>query len=65
MTYLLGSMVTAVSAAATNFAGLATCRFLLGMFEATIAPSFVLITQTWWRRREQVRQREDVSHQSG
>ncbi|KAJ9092845.1 hypothetical protein QFC19_008569 [Naganishia cerealis] len=51
---LLGwSTVTAVSAAATNFTDLMICRFLLGMFEATIAPSFVAITQMWWRRREQ------------
>ncbi|KAI5449361.1 hypothetical protein NCC49_004766 [Naganishia albida] len=51
---LLGwSTVTTVSAAAHNFTGLMICRFLLGMFEATIAPSFVAITQMWWRRREQ------------
>ncbi|KAJ9096957.1 hypothetical protein QFC20_006317 [Naganishia adeliensis] len=49
----VGLTVTAVSAAATNFTGLMICRFLLGMFEATIAPSFVAITQMWWRRREQ------------
>ncbi|KAJ9092801.1 hypothetical protein QFC21_006677 [Naganishia friedmannii] len=51
---LLGwSTVTTVSAAAHNFAGLAICRFLLGMFEATIAPTSVAITQMYWRRREQ------------
>ncbi|KAJ9119020.1 hypothetical protein QFC22_003509 [Naganishia vaughanmartiniae] len=47
------STVTAASAAAHNFAGLATCRFFLGMFEATIAPTSVAITQMYWRRREQ------------
>jgi hypothetical protein len=29
------------------------CRAFLGAFEATILPSFVLITQMWWTRREQ------------
>jgi MFS family permease len=38
--------------AATNFAGLLTCRILLGVFEATVLPSFVLITQMWYTRRE-------------
>lgn len=40
-------------AAAKNFTGLLICRILLGCFEATILPSFVLITQMWWTRREQ------------
>ncbi|KAL5526554.1 hypothetical protein ACEPAF_8278 [Sanghuangporus sanghuang] len=43
----------AASAAARNFAGLLTARLFLGIFEATIAPSFIAITQMWWRRREQ------------
>ncbi|GHJ88991.1 hypothetical protein NliqN6_5393 [Naganishia liquefaciens] len=47
------SACTAVGAAAHNFTGLMICRFLLGMFESTIAASFVAITQMWWRRREQ------------
>lgn len=41
------------TAAGKNFAGLASARFFLGMFEATIMPSFILITQMWWSRREQ------------
>ena len=40
-------------AAAHNFGGLVTTRFFLGAFEAGVAPSFVAITQMWWRRREQ------------
>ncbi|KZL65271.1 major facilitator superfamily transporter [Colletotrichum tofieldiae] len=40
-------------AAAHNFGGLLTARFFLGAFEASVAPSFVAITQMWWRRREQ------------
>lgn len=47
------SIVTMCTAAATNFAGLLTARLFLGIFEATILPSFVLITQMWWTRREQ------------
>jgi MFS family permease len=40
-------------AAATNFGGLLTTRIFLGVFEAVIAPTFVAITQLWWRRAEQ------------
>jgi uncharacterized membrane protein len=40
-------------AAAHNFGGLLAARFFLGIFEASIAPAFVAITQMWWRRREQ------------
>ncbi|OCF71540.1 allantoate transporter [Kwoniella mangroviensis CBS 8886] len=47
------SIVTICTAAATNFTGLIIARILLGGFEATILPSFVLITQMWWTRREQ------------
>ncbi|KAI0033575.1 major facilitator superfamily domain-containing protein [Vararia minispora EC-137] len=43
----------ASSAAAHNFQGLIAARFFLGIFEATVAPCFITITQMWWRRREQ------------
>ncbi|GFZ48398.1 hypothetical protein JCM24511_06146 [Saitozyma sp. JCM 24511] len=46
-------IVTICTAAATNWRGLMICRTFLGAFEATILPSFVLITQMWWTRREQ------------
>ncbi|KAJ7267607.1 MFS transporter [Mycena haematopus] len=39
--------------AANNFKTLITARFFLGLFEATVAPTFVTITAMWWRRREQ------------
>jgi MFS family permease len=45
--------VVACTGAAKNFNGLITARFFLGVFEATLAPSFIAITQMWWRRREQ------------
>jgi MFS family permease len=42
-----------ITAACSSFAGLATVRFLLGVFEATISPGFVAITGIWWTRQEQ------------
>ncbi|KAG8789541.1 hypothetical protein FRC12_013390 [Ceratobasidium sp. 428] len=46
-------IVVSCTAAAHNFSGLLATRFFLGIFEATVAPSFITITQMWWRRREQ------------
>ncbi|KAG0644006.1 major facilitator superfamily domain-containing protein [Tuber brumale] len=40
-------------AACSNFAGLTTVRFLLGIFEASISPAFLLFMSHWWRVREQ------------
>ncbi|ODO02939.1 hypothetical protein I350_05781 [Cryptococcus amylolentus CBS 6273] len=47
------SIVTMCTGAAKNFIGLVLARMFLGVFEATIMPSFILITQMWWVRREQ------------
>ncbi|KAI1660405.1 MFS general substrate transporter [Daldinia decipiens] len=52
MVLLWGVSLTCM-AAAHNFGGLLATRFFLGVFEASVAPSFVAITQMWWRRREQ------------
>ncbi|KAL2204246.1 MFS general substrate transporter [Sarocladium strictum] len=41
------------TAAAKNFAGLAVCRFLLGVFEAVITPAFMLIVSQWFVREKQ------------
>ncbi|KAL2760982.1 hypothetical protein ACRALDRAFT_1059302 [Sodiomyces alcalophilus JCM 7366] len=38
---------------ARDFPSLLVARFFLGAFEASVAPSFVAITQMFWRRREQ------------
>ncbi|KAL0061392.1 hypothetical protein AAF712_011793 [Marasmius tenuissimus] len=46
-------VVVACTAAAHDFKGLLTARFFLGLFEASVAPAFITITQMWWRRREQ------------
>ncbi|RYP86592.1 hypothetical protein DL770_004891 [Monosporascus sp. CRB-9-2] len=43
----------AIMAACTNFPSLLVLRFLLGSFEAMIAPSCLAVTQMWWRRSEQ------------
>ncbi|KAJ5886987.1 uncharacterized protein N7473_009661 [Penicillium subrubescens] len=40
-------------AACDNFTGLMITRFLLGAFEAAVAPGFSLVTGMWYTRREQ------------
>ncbi|KAM3547446.1 hypothetical protein MY1884_009560 [Beauveria asiatica] len=47
-----GLTLTATTWAST-FPQLMAARFFLGAFEASVGPSFVAITQMWWRRREQ------------
>ncbi|KAF2721088.1 MFS general substrate transporter [Polychaeton citri CBS 116435] len=55
----IGSILTAwgiclcCMAACSNFAGLATIRFLLGVFEAGILPSLLFMNSMWYRKREQ------------
>ncbi|KAM0275774.1 hypothetical protein ACHAQH_007435 [Verticillium albo-atrum] len=43
----------ALMASAHSFRSLLVARFLLGAFEASVAPSFIALTQMFWRRREQ------------
>lgn len=43
----------AIMASCTNFKSLLGLRFLLGSFEAMIAPACVATTTMWWRRSEQ------------
>ncbi|KAF1960865.1 allantoate permease-like protein [Byssothecium circinans] len=40
-------------AGAKNFAGLMATRFLLGAFEAAVAPAFIAVVQMWYKRSEQ------------
>lgn len=40
-------------AAAHNFGGLMATRFILGSFEASVAPTFIALVQMWYRRSEQ------------
>lgn len=35
-----------------TFAGLAAARFVLGLTEGAVSPSFVMLTSIWYRRRE-------------
>ncbi|KAJ6180821.1 hypothetical protein N7519_011282 [Penicillium mononematosum] len=49
---LFWGAVVALTAACTNFGGLVTVRFLLGVAEATITPAFMFITSTWYTRDE-------------
>lgn len=46
-------IILTCTAACQNFAGLAVCRFLLGIFEAVITPAFMLIVSQWYTRDEQ------------
>lgn len=52
---MIQGAVLAASGAATNFKGLAVCRFFLGVFEAPINPGLIIITSTYWTTKEQPR----------
>ena len=45
--------MTACTAAVHNYGGLLTVRILLGIFEATIGPSLMLISSQWYTKSEQ------------
>ncbi|EON98225.1 putative allantoate permease protein [Phaeoacremonium minimum UCRPA7] len=45
--------IVACSAAAKNFGALMTVRFLLGVFESCVQPSFIIMTSMWYTKREQ------------
>ncbi|KAH8881385.1 allantoate permease [Thozetella sp. PMI_491] len=44
--------VIACSAAAHDFKGLMTVRFLLGLFESCVQPAFIIMTGMWYRKEE-------------
>jgi len=46
-------IVVAASAAANNFAGLVILRTLLGVFECSIQPTFIILTSMWYKKEEQ------------
>ncbi|KAF2820423.1 MFS general substrate transporter [Ophiobolus disseminans] len=50
---LLWGSSLAIMSACTNFPSLLGMRFVLGSFEAMIAPACVATTTMWWRRSEQ------------
>ncbi|KAK0635969.1 major facilitator superfamily domain-containing protein [Bombardia bombarda] len=45
-------LVVALTGACTNYGGLLTMRFLLGVAEATILPALMFIMSTWYTRDE-------------
>lgn len=49
---LWGAVLMCFSAC-NSFGGLAAVRFILGIFEACILPSFMIITSIWWNKDEQ------------
>jgi predicted MFS family arabinose efflux permease len=49
----LWGVATACGAAATNFPTLVCARVFLGIFEATIGPSLLLISSQWYTKSEQ------------
>ena len=52
---VLWGAVLACHAATSNWAGLMITRCILGAFEATITPGFVIITSMWYKQNEQAR----------
>jgi MFS family permease len=50
---LLWGIALCLMAVCHNFAGLATIRFLLGVFEAVLLPCMLVINSLWYRREEQ------------
>ncbi|ORY27751.1 major facilitator superfamily domain-containing protein [Naematelia encephala] len=42
-----------IMTACRSFASIAAMRFILGGFEASIAPSMLVVVSMWWTRREQ------------
>lgn len=53
MSVALWGVVLATHAACTNFGGLLTARFFLGVTEAAVAPGFSLITGMFYKTSEQ------------
>jgi MFS family permease len=49
----LWGIATACGAAATNYQTLLISRVFLGIFEATISPSLILISSQWYTKSEQ------------
>jgi len=51
---LIPGIISMCIAGCSNFAGLASCRFLLGFFESLTFPGFSLVIGSWYTRKEQV-----------
>ncbi|KAJ3793024.1 major facilitator superfamily domain-containing protein [Lentinula aff. detonsa] len=49
---VIWGFVVACTALCTNYGGLISARFLLGMVESTTTPAFVYVTSMWYTREE-------------
>ncbi|KAJ7704498.1 putative MFS transporter [Mycena rosella] len=54
MNIILWGVVTACTAAVTNYRGLLVCRILLGILEAATPPCLMLITSMWYTKSEAI-----------
>lgn len=50
---VLWGIVAVLTSTCTNFTGLAINRFVLGMLESIVAPSFLILISGWYKRSEQ------------
>lgn len=51
--YIAWSICMILMTATKSFTGLIILRFFLGLFEASIAPTMMIVVGMWWTRREQ------------
>ena len=52
---MLWGIVLAAHAACQSYAGLMICRAILGVFEACVTPTLVLVVAMWYKKNEQGR----------
>lgn len=52
---VLWGIALAAHAACQNYAGLMVCRAILGVFEACVTPTLVLVVAMWYKKSEQGR----------
>ncbi|KAF2678552.1 MFS general substrate transporter [Lentithecium fluviatile CBS 122367] len=50
---VLWGFVTAITCVCKNYGALVATRVLLGVFESAVAPSLILITSMWYKKKEQ------------
>ena len=53
ITTIIWGILIITTPACSSFGGIATNRFLLGLFEAVVNPGFVLVMAMWFRTDEQ------------
>lgn len=50
---VLWGLITALTCVCKNYGALVATRILLGCFESAVAPSLILITSMWYKKKEQ------------